>query len=279
MGLAVCVHETHCQPHQLGKKGLLLSRWQRYTNGGVTRLADLVLPTIRPWQERVIREYAVPPHKVALLPIGSNIPPVRVSAAEREELRRKLGWRNSETVGVIFGSYPSQVQALERFETLLMQGVQEGYLDRIVCLGGEGPAHAQDLEPSHWAERLGCAPNQFEVLGPRPAQAVGEVLACCDLALAPTSRRLLGKSGAFMAFAAAGLPVIGYEDAPPLSATDSDDWPVFSSQQWQWGLVRSEAVRESGKALQMRYQKSHDWPVIARRALTLLNETMVQSAE
>src|SRR5437868_1904635 len=27
--IAVCAHETHCQPHQLGYKGWFLSPWQR----------------------------------------------------------------------------------------------------------------------------------------------------------------------------------------------------------------------------------------------------------
>lgn len=273
LGVAVCVHETHCQPHQLGQKGFLLSPWQRHTVGRVTRLADLVLPTNRAWLERVIHEYAVPADRVTLMPIGSNVPPVHWTPGERAQRRQGLGWRHTDVVAVLFGSYPSQVQALVRFETLLAQGIQQRYLDKIVCVGGQSPAQVQALDPSHWAQRLGCADNRLQVLGPRPAQEVGEILACADLALAPTPRSLLGKSGVFMAFAAAGLPVIVFDDQPADMSARPDEWPIFPSRQWQWGLVRSKALAESGKALQMRYQKMCDWPVIAQRALTLLNES------
>jgi hypothetical protein len=269
--LAVCVHETHCQPDQLGKKGPLLSPWQRYTIGRVVRLADLVLTTIGPWRDRVIEEYGVRPNKVFLLPIGSNIPAVSLTARDREQKRREFGWRAGETVAVIFGSYPSQLQALERFGKLLRGGVQQGYLDRIVCLG-DGPAHEHGFKASSWGEPLGCEKDNFQVLGPRPAREVGEILACCDLALAPTPRRLLSKSGAFMAFAAAGLAVIVYEEPPTGGAAGLDDWPVFSSLEWQWSLMRSATIHESARTLQMRYQKWCDWPVIAKRALALLND-------
>ncbi|HLJ91778.1 MAG TPA: hypothetical protein VKU02_01165 [Gemmataceae bacterium] len=276
LGVAVCVHETHCQPRQLGKKGFLLSPWQRYTIGRVTRLADLVLPTNRSWQERVIHEYAVPEDRVALLPIGSNIPAVHPMPGERAQQRQRLGWRHSDVVAVVFGSVVSQVQALTRFETLLAQGIQQRYLDRIVCVGGQSPAGVQALDRCHWAQRLGCAEHRLEMLGHRPAREVGQILACADLALAPTPRSLLGKSGVFMAFAAAGLPVIVFEDRPTETSTRPDEWPVFPSRQWQWGLVRSKVLAESGKALQMRYQKMCDWPVIAQRALTLLNEATLR---
>jgi hypothetical protein len=179
---------------------------------------------------------------------------------------------------VIFGSYPSQLQALERFGDLLREGVQQGYLDRIVCLGGDGPARKHDFHASSWTKRLGCEKDQFQVLGRRPAHEVGEILACCDLALAPTPRRLLSKSSAFMAFAAAGLAVIVYQEPAAALAAGADTWPVFSSLEWQWSLVRSAAVRESAMALQIHYQKNCTWPVIAQRALALLKEATIRPA-
>src|SRR5262249_52693088 len=40
--IALYMHETHCLPPQLGVKGPILSPWQRYTVGAVTRLGDLI---------------------------------------------------------------------------------------------------------------------------------------------------------------------------------------------------------------------------------------------
>src|SRR5207244_970860 len=128
----------------------------RYTVGRIARLADLLFATIPAWQEQVIQDYRVPANRVFLLAIGSNIPAVDFTVTERARLPHKLGWREGENVAVAFGSYPSQALALGRFEKLLLQGLQEGYLNRMVCVGGDGTARAQDLDASAWTQRLGC---------------------------------------------------------------------------------------------------------------------------
>src|SRR5262245_53157263 len=52
--LAVCLHETHCRPHQLGRKGFWLSRWQRHTVATIARLADVVFPIIPFFHQRAV---------------------------------------------------------------------------------------------------------------------------------------------------------------------------------------------------------------------------------
>jgi hypothetical protein len=260
--LAICVHETHCQPGQLGRKGPLLSPWQQYTNGRVARLGDVVFPTIPRWQQRVIDEYHVSPQKVMVLPIGSNIPAAMLAPDERSRLRRQMGWRDDEIIAVAFGQYVTQLRALEQFEGLLLQGLLEKHLNRVICVGGEQPDAPQELVALSRAFPSGAC----EVLGPRPAREIGRILECCDLALAATSGAAVKKSGAFMAFAGAGLPVLVHHMGVhgPL---DDQNLPVLSADSWEWRQARSPHVCEVGRALRKHAEAEYGWDAIARAAL------------
>ncbi len=111
VGLAVFAHETHCQPHQLGRKGRLLSPWQRYTVGTVVRQADLVFTSIPKYLRQITHDYDFPSDRIVRLPIGSSIPPVYLTQTERRQRRKRLGWGSEELVAVTFGSFGSQLRA------------------------------------------------------------------------------------------------------------------------------------------------------------------------
>jgi hypothetical protein len=264
--LAVYLHETHCKPWQLGARGLLLSPWQKYTVGRIARMADVVFTSNQVWQTRILRDYHVEPKKIVLLPIGSNIPNLALSAAARLKLRRSLNWGEEETVAVTFGSYGSQLSALERFKHLLLKGLSQKALDRVICLGGGQPAIPPEF--ARWRE---CFANSgsLQVVGPRPGHEVGAILACCDFAFTATPRNVLEKSGAFMAFAMAGLAVLAFDNSRDEAIT-GDHLPVLPAKGWDWRKARSPQVAIVRKAIRQHAQCNYRWETIARHALKRL---------
>ena len=262
--LAVCVHETHCRAEQSGWRRFL-SAWQKRTVGNVVRQADVVFATIDLWREWVINEYEVPPDRVRVLPIGSNIPAVDLTAQRRHDARRRLRWAETEVVAVAFGSYETQWQALERFRGVLERGLEQGRLDRLVCIGGQGGQAPERV--LHWGRCL-RRPDVFQVLGSRSAIEIGEVLAASDVGLAATPPAVIDKSGAYRAFAAAGLPTL--ISTPPadgrlnnglLVPADACDW-----QQLPWELSCRRRFQQQAEA-------EFGWDEIARKALSQLKAT------
>jgi hypothetical protein len=260
--VVVCLHETHCLPQQLGFKGPLLSPWQRHTVGAVARRADVVFATVPVYWRRVVEEYGVPAERVTLLPIGSNVPDPEWTESDRTLMRRGLGWADGELVAVTFGTYASQLRALSCFEALLTRGVAEGRLQRIICLGGDRQAPPPELVA--WQQRVPS--GVLHVMGPRPAEEVGRILACCDVALAPTPRPVLEKSGAFMAFAFAGLAVVVHSGGV-YGNSQAPELPVFPAESWDWGQAASPAVAARRRALADHAQATYTWTAIARHAL------------
>jgi hypothetical protein len=267
--LAVYLHETHCRPGQLGIKGPLLSPWQKYTVGRIARMADVVFTSNEHWQRVALHDYHVEPHKLVLSPIGSNIPRAELTAVARTSLRRLLKWRDQEIVAVTFGSYGSQLLALQQFKALLLQGLSDNALDRVVCLGGEQPAIPSEFDS--WKSFFGN-PDVFQVLGPRPAPEVGQILECCDFAFNATPRRVLEKSGSFIAAANAGLGVLVHSDHSNGEANDQA-LPVLNAESWKWVDARSPRTTIIRRALQEHARSNYAWETIARKALGVLSLT------
>ncbi len=215
--LAICVHETHCEPHQLGRKGQVLSTWQRFTIACIVRLGDLVLPTIPLWEQRCLKDYGVHPSRVQLLPIAANVPPVRPTADQRNLWRKELGIGPSDRVAVAFGRWTSQKLALERFGPTICTALVQGGLNHVVAVGGESPSRppwvGSMLAKPPWVGRL-------HILGPQPARRAAEILAAGDVGLVPSPWEVWGKSGVARAFEQAGLTLWildtpGYRVVPP----------------------------------------------------------------
>jgi hypothetical protein len=259
LSLAVYLHETHCGVRQLGLKGIILSPWQRYTIGRIVRLAEVVFTSNSFWRDRAISLYGIPAGQVVLLPIGSNIPPAMLSAGERGRQRQLLGWKDEEVVGIVFGSFPMQIRALERFEPLLRQGLESRALHRIVCLGGEPGAIPAEL--GRWQTRMA---GRLDALGHRDAEEIGRILACGDFAFPATPRALLDKSTAYIAMAEAGLAVIASSDPLPPA---EDDLPVLDARTWRW-QHQSDRIDGTRRELRRRAQQCYSWKSIARTLLT-----------
>jgi hypothetical protein len=272
LGIVACVHETHCQPHQLGRKGWLLSPWQRYTVATVVRQAHLLFTSIGGHVEQMVRDYGVSRDRVVRLPIGSNVPPAHLTAAGRRRIRGDQSWGSREVIAVTFGSYPSQLRALQLCGLHLERGLAMRRLDRVVCLGGDESEVPRAFE--YWARVLGSV-GAFEVLGYQSAKAVGEILECCDFAFSRFPRRLLGKSGSFAAYAQAGLVVLAADDDTAV-APSGEELPVLSIRSWDWRETGSPAVLAFGQRVREHARIHLAWPVIARRALAEMQASRPQ---
>jgi hypothetical protein len=272
--LAICLHETHCKPSQLGLKGMILSPWQKHTVGKIARLGDLVFTTNPVWEQWALDDYDVDPARLFRLPIGSNIPQVILSPDQRVSLRERFGWKAEDFIALAFGSYGSQERALRVFGKLVSEGFELKCLDRLVCLGGntvEPPAMLKSLASQ-------CAvPGSYNLFGNRVAREVGEIMACCDLGLCATPLGVLEKSGAFSAFAQAGLAVIA-NHSPTEPAADPKQFPVFSASTWDWKQARSSRVKELRRVLSEYANENYKWTAIARRALRQMGSPSVCSS-
>jgi hypothetical protein len=233
---------------------------------GVIRLGDVVFPTIEPYHHRVVHEYGVSSDRVVRLPIASNIPAVTLSSVERTQLRQGLGWNADDVVAVTFGTQPSQARAIDWFAPLLAQGVREGIVHRVICVGGDDPVASAKL-----ADQVRQSPlaGVFQMLGPQSARRVGEVLACSDFAFLPTCRRFIEKSGAFMACAAAGLAVL-VPPPTPGPGLDTGRLPILAAESWDWRLAKSAAVAQLRCELREHARQQYDWDAIAGKALDRL---------
>lgn len=270
--LAICVHETHCRSHQLGIKGPILSPWQKHTVGKLVRLGDVVFPTIPLWQKWVVKEYRVPPAKVSLLPIGSNIPDVRLTEEQKRECRKRWGWREGEVVLASFGSYGSQLQGLNQFEKILQEGVDQQLLHRIVCMGGDASVIPPELMA--WKTRF-PPPFHLDILGPRPAHVIGELLACSDFGITPHKRMSLEKSGAFKAYAAAGLAVLSWPDDRS-DGVDNPGLPILAAESWDWRDARSPRVAQVRQSIQKHAKDHYRWESIAFQAIERMRKVSIR---
>lgn len=263
--LAICVHETHCQPRQLGRKGWFLAPWQRFTVGAVVRQADRALTGCQLYHQQIVGDYRVAPDRVVRLPIGPNLPSVRLDDAERHQLRRELGWRPEQAIAVTFGSYVSQLRALNACGRCLARGVAQGVLDRVVCLGGRPGALPGEFES--WAAQLGGG-GVLQVLGYLEAERCARLLACADFAFTGYPSERLAKSSGFAAYVQAGLPLLvagaGHEE-PELP-------PVLPEATWDWSTATGPEIRALRQRL-VAYAETHlAWSAISRRAIDALRD-------
>ena len=266
VAVAICAHETHCQPQQLGRKGPLLSPWQRHTVAGVVRQADIVFTSIAKYVRQIIQEYKFPSARVVRLAIGSSLPQIRVTSERRAAMRQALGWTADDVVAVTFGSFGSQLRALRNCHEHLARGLRAGHLQRIVCVGGVNRTPPSEL--TAFGDHFG-GPRRFQVLGHRPERTVAKVLECSDFAFSAYPRGLLGKSTAFSAFALAGLPVL-VANAGSGEACDLDEPPFLRADSWDWSQANSPEVAALREKIQGFAEANLAWPLIARKALGAL---------
>ena len=204
MRVAVFVHETHCERHQLGWKGPILSLLQREASRRVVRAADLVFASSELYQQQILRDYGLAPERLVELPLGSSIHFRHRDLDGRDEIREQLGWRHDETVAVVFGSAGTQLQALQRNADALRHAHQADTLHRVVCIGGSRNVDRAAIE----AKCQATSGANFEVMGHQPENTVADVMLASDVAITSYGPERFGKSSVFIAYSLAGLPVL-----------------------------------------------------------------------
>jgi hypothetical protein len=264
--VATYAHELYCDPHQLGLKGTLLSSWQRRTVGEILRQSDVVFSSTPEYLARIVEQLKVPRERTQIIPIGSNVPMPSLTTDQRASLRADLGWSQDERVAVVFGSFGSQTQTLERFSHLLSQGLQRGALQRIVAIGGVPGTIPSALLKSTDGFR---AAGKLDVLGHQPASRIGSILQACDIGIIAYPRHLLRKSGVFMAYACAGLAVLSFDDAGN-KMTMEDKLPILEAEHWRWDDAKSERVKALQLSLRSYAEEHWKWESIAVQVLDSL---------
>jgi hypothetical protein len=269
--VATYAHELYCEPHQLGLKGRLLSRWQKRTVGDLLRQSDAVFSSTHEYVERIVEQLKVPRERTQILPIGPNVPVSRLRQDQRERARHYLGWSPDEQVAVVFGSFASQIRTLERFTDVLMQGLRQSALQRVVAVGGQpGPIPRNLRSRAKFLQAAG----RVDLLGHQPASRIGLTLQAADFAVIAYPRHLLRKSGVFTAYACAGLAVLSLDDVGN-KMTRSDDLPILEGEHWSWADAGSKQV-ESLRDTLCSYARQHwTWDGIAEQALHHMQRSRV----
>ncbi len=260
---AVYVHETHCAPHHLGWKGLVLSPWQKFTVGTICRQAELVFTSTPSWQRIVTDVYGLHSDDVILLPIGTNIPVADLSPSERVVERSQHGHDADKIIAVAFGSWATQLRVLNLFGKCLESAVRAGKLHRVICIGGNGAT-----PPAALASRQSSGPlaGRLEILGYRKDTEVARILSYCNLGLVQTPRHIICKSGAFHAMVANGLPVLVDGEGDPGYGLETLQGCI-SPEQFEAESISPATLAKWGSELQELASAKFAWPQIAAKAI------------
>jgi hypothetical protein len=145
-----------------------------------------------------------------VLPLGSNISVPEFSRSNRDAWRSELGFQLDDRVVVIFGSAGSQRRALLRNREDLLTAVNAGPVKRIICVGGDRDTSSdevlRDIDPQ--------LAQITTVAGHQSSERVAQMLVAADVGVLGYPFERFGKSGVFMAYSLAGLPVLVSDDVP-----------------------------------------------------------------
>jgi hypothetical protein len=262
--IVVFFHEIHCSKRQLGWKGFIVSPMQKHIAKALAKRADVVLASSDLYATIIQSEYGVPPDKFGQLSLGSNVSIPHFDEEQRNQWRSDLGWRPNERVAVAFGSSGSQRRALVRNQAALAAAISANIIQRVVCVGGaprSGP-----VEPL-----MGIDPSVAQVttvMGYQLEENVARILVAADLALMAYPFERYGKSGVFMAYSLAGLPVA----ADP--GTDAVRTTYRAARLISFNYLmgdHSQFDDIDGRLSRHRQaQQSYSWPALASQAIALI---------
>jgi len=264
--IAVYFHETHCAPRQLGWKGAILSALQKRLAKSLAQLADVIFTSNELYRQTIEHDYKVSTNRIHCLPLGSNIPVPMIIDRQRQQWRKELDWEDDDCVAVVFGSMGGQRKALQHSRETLLDALRAGNVHRIFAVGGENSVCGNDVLDGINPEIA----RATTVMGYRSPESVAKVLICADVALASYPYARLGKSGAFMSYAMAGLPVLLSEEPPRAGATFRGARLIGPPE-----LPRLDAIARDIEARRQRQQQAivdYSWPALAQSAIDVLNE-------
>jgi glycosyltransferase involved in cell wall biosynthesis len=263
--IVVYFHQVHCRAKQLGWKGLIISPYQFSIAKRIAKCADLVITSCDLYRNLIAEKYSVPSDRLFQMPIGSNIPVPVVTFEERARLRSELGFSPQMTLAVAFGTTGSQQKAIHYNRELLEGAVQNGQIDGIVCLGGAPGSSSLQLDAT-CEERL--RPH-ITVMGHQTADRIAEILLASDVALTAYPSEKYGKSGAMMAYAMAGLPVL-ISDTSKVQRRISPAAAFIRTCSLR-DLTRGPSDHAARVSQQKHAASKVGWPAIATQALQILD--------
>ena len=241
--------------HDMPGKLTMTSRhyWLGELNSWVVRqisaVAD-VLATNTEHHAAKLRELA---HRadVYILPIGSNI---ELVATQDETTRRA-------TEFVLFGLSFGRLQTLQSFAAEVPRWISAGKLTKLHVVGPQDDGFSAEAD-----KLMSTWPSAIEVTrhGMLPSADVSRILQRAAFALTNVSEETWSKSGAFMACAIHGCPVIisgSRSQSPPLS------YAIAASEV---DAISADEVERRTTALREWAAQNASWPVIASRLASLL---------
>ncbi len=261
--VALLIHETAMPLHSA--RWALMGLWQRAQLRALRPAADVTFASIDRWAEDLGR--LRPKRPTVHLPVGSNLPDMR---SAREPRRAALGV-DSETlvVATLTTGHPWQLLDLA---AAALRRLAEADGRRLVLLAlGAGAGEPPGLPP----------PVEVVRPGPVPADELAASLAAADLFLAPFKDGVSTKRGSLMAALQHGLAIVGTcGESTDASLAASGalvlvpcEPSLFAKAALEVG-TDPDRRRALGVAARRLYATEFDWPVLARRILAHVGDTV-----
>jgi hypothetical protein len=184
----------------------LLAPWARKLLRDLARLSDGWSTSNQPFFDGVLNIGRVSKDRGLLLPVGPNIVP--------RKNPQFVSWHSIMDTPlqiVAFGSPGSRISALHTHSKLLTKLLAEERIGRLLLLGSE-PSGGPSEESLNLISELGLAEHVDHQYNVTVEEASG-ALARSHIALIPTRKDILGKSGVYSSCAAHGLRCVLPGDA------------------------------------------------------------------
>ncbi len=255
----------------------------RLRNWIVMRLARASTGVITTNQEDNAHLQALPRRRV--IPIGSSIAPQTVSAAQREQIRQKLGAVPGSFVLGHFGF----LNALKGIDYLLeaISGLRRSGRDlRLVFIGGRR-GYPETGEESEYASRLDASIKRLGLgaavqwTGYLDESQVAAWLGAVDLLALPFADGASYRRSSLMAAIALGCPILTTQPAFEVPAFQHGDnlWLVRprSAEAIAQGIQR--LMTDDGRLCQLRegarmLRRRFDWDLIAKETADFYREVI-----
>jgi glycosyltransferase involved in cell wall biosynthesis len=259
--VALMVHEAFVP--LLDWKCAVMTTWQRCQLWMLGRNADLIFFSVEAWARRFQRWF--PDKPVLHLPVGSNVPCVRIS---RATARARLGIQEDTRVLGLFGTAHDS-RLLDRVKGAVETAHPPGGHLLVLYMG----PHSEAIR-----RQLGSVPLLAE--GPLPADEVSRRFAALDVYLAPfvdgvSTRRTTLMTGLQHGVATVGTQgvntdtMIRKEDGRALLLADVDAAEHFNHHVRR--LLADAALRERlGQEARRFYHREFAWDRLAARLLSAI---------
>jgi glycosyltransferase involved in cell wall biosynthesis len=195
------LHEFHMPEFGSWWKNLLWKPWYKWLDTVFLRSMDYLLVTV---PNRRAAAEAILPGRVAVLPAGSNIPRLEITAEEKTEVRRR--WLGGGRV--LLGSF-GVFHPDKNYQDLLP--VLARHSDWVwICAGGEPNAYFREIQ--RLVRRAGLGP-QVQFIFFQEAREMSRLLQSLDIFVMTDIRGLSGRKCSGLSALANGCAVVTRQGA------------------------------------------------------------------